>query len=365
MSKAQEIREPTPSVSCTRWSIAYNIIFVLNLATTPLMAYLTEPLPWRVRSTQLSQTTSFDEFVNTTSAYFQHIFNNETAQGQNRLHSTASLFEIWREMTLPFEVPQSDAIDYIVRMPGATFFGAGLRAFAIDFLAANETSRDQMQPWEKCQRDLILGVEVGYMCTWLKKTKENVYAVWNAAAILDTPATSWAKFVYRGLLTCYVLYVLWTRYYRHYRTLLSNLQQIGLSPKYMHYRVVVGDPAYAILSDPFVSVVMVVDMLSSVSYIGIALIQVTQFQDLLLYTSGCIYLSRGVWHAYLMMRILSFLAKRRGWEASFPPVDPGFLAISAYMYCGPVLSILGTTSLIWALYFMWSIFLPQALQDQA
>ncbi|CAK4675239.1 unnamed protein product, partial [Aphanomyces euteiches] len=111
------------------------------------------------------------------------------------------------------------------------------------------------------------------MCIWLKKTKENVYAVWNAAAILDTPATSWAKFVYRGLLTCYVLYVLWTRYYRHYRTLLSNLQQIGLSPKYMHYRVVVGDPAYAILSDPFVSVAMVVDMLSSVSYIGIALVQ--------------------------------------------------------------------------------------------
>ncbi|KAF0725540.1 hypothetical protein Ae201684_016016 [Aphanomyces euteiches] len=251
-------------------------------------------------------------------------------------------------MTLPFEVPRTDAIDYIVRMPGATFFGTGLRAFTIDFLAANETSRDQMQPWQKCQLDLILGSNVGDMCIWLRKTKENVYAVWNAADILDTPATSWAKFVDRGLLTCYVLYVLWTRYYRHYRTLLSNLQQIGLSP-----------------NDPFVSVAMVVDMLSSVSYIGIALVQVTQFQDLLLYTSGCIYLSRGVWYAYLMMRILSFVVKKRGWEASFPPVDPGFLAVSAYMYCGPVVSILGTTSLIWALYFMWSIFLPQALQDQA
>ncbi|KAH9192000.1 hypothetical protein AeNC1_006033 [Aphanomyces euteiches] len=190
-------------------------------------------------------------------------------------------------------------------MPGSTFFGAGLRAFAINFLTSNATNRDQMQPWQKCQYSVILGLKLCDVCIWLKKTKENVYAVWNAAAILDTPAASWAKFVYRSLLTCYVLYVLWTRYYRHYRTLLSNLQQFGLSPKYTQYRVVVGDPAYAVLSDPFV----------------------------------CGY---GV-----------------------EPLDPGFLAISAYMYCGPVVSIMGTTRLIWLFYFMWSMLLPQALEDQA
>ncbi|KAH9141245.1 hypothetical protein AeRB84_014562 [Aphanomyces euteiches] len=342
MSKVQEIRESTPSVSCTRWSIAYNIIFVLNLATTPFMAYLTEPLPWRVGSTQMPQTTSFDGFVNTTSAYFQHIFNNETVQGHSRLDNAVNAFSIWRELTLPFEIPQSDAIDYIIHMPGSTFFGAGLRAFAINFLTSNATSRDQMQPWQKCQYSVILGLKLCDVCIWLKKTKENVYAVWIAAAILDTPAASWAKFVYRSLLTCYVLYVLWTRNYRHYRTLLSNLEQFGLSPKYTQYRVVVGDPAYAVLSDPFVSVAMVIDMLSSVSYIGIALIQVTQFQDLWLYTSGCFYLSRGVWYAYLMMRTLSFVAKRRG----------------------TIVSIMGTTHLIWLFYFMWSMLLPQALEDQ-
>ncbi|KAH9074096.1 hypothetical protein Ae201684P_015994 [Aphanomyces euteiches] len=41
----EEIRRPTTTASFTRWSFGYNIIFILNLVTTPFTAYLTEPRP--------------------------------------------------------------------------------------------------------------------------------------------------------------------------------------------------------------------------------------------------------------------------------------------------------------------------------
>ncbi|CAK4725652.1 unnamed protein product [Aphanomyces euteiches] len=237
-------------------------------------------------------------------------------------------------MTLQYAIPDRDMIDYIIRMPASLYYGQGLRSFLVDFLASNETTRNQTQPWQLCQHGQIVAIDVSDLCVWVEATaQESSYTVWAVASVLETPESCWAKFLFRTLLTIYVLYV---RYYCHYVILLSNLRQVGISPQYTRYKIVVGDPAYAILSDPVVSVGMVVDTLWGVPYIAVALIQVTQFQDVWLYISGCVYLSRGVWFAYLFMQVLSAMVKKWGWEASFPPVDPGFLAIAAYIYCGPV-----------------------------
>ncbi|CAK4139107.1 unnamed protein product [Aphanomyces euteiches] len=237
-------------------------------------------------------------------------------------------------------------------MPASLYYGQGLRSFLVDFLASNETTRNQTKPWQLCQHGQIVAIDVSDLCVWVEATaQESSYTVWAVASVLETPESCWAKFLFRTLLTIYALYVLWARYYCHYVILLSNLRQVGISPQYTRYKIVVGDPAYAILSDPVVSVGMVVDTLWGVPYIAVALIQVTQFQD--------------VWFAYLFMQVLSAMVKKWRWEASFPPVDPGFLAIAAYIYCGPVVSVMGTTRLVWLFHESWSLFLPEPLQGQA
>ncbi|CAK4632772.1 unnamed protein product [Aphanomyces euteiches] len=94
---------------------------------------------------------------------------------------------------------------------------------------------------------------------------------------------------------------------------------------------------------------MVVDIYGGAGYVTLGLKRVTQFQDLLLYASGCVYMSR-YW---------------RRWEATYADVDPAFLSISAYIYSGPIISILGTTPIMWLFYQMWSIFVPSALENEA
>ncbi|CAK4345295.1 unnamed protein product [Aphanomyces euteiches] len=200
-----------------------------------------------------------------------------------------------------------------------------------------------------------MGLTLSTLCIWLEKIQEGQYNVWAGTALVDARTSCWVRFIFRSLLTSYVCYALWTRYHSHYRTLLSNLRHIGLSRRYTRYKVVVGDPAYAILSDPVVSVFMVLDLWAGVGYLGIAVVKVTQFVDAWLY----------IWYASMMMRILSFAVKKRHWEASFQPIDPGFLAICAKIYSGPVVSIMGRTRLVWIIYVAWSLFLPETLEDNA
>ncbi|CAK4419347.1 unnamed protein product, partial [Aphanomyces euteiches] len=72
-----------------------------------------------------------------------------------------------------------------------------------------------------------------------------------------------------------------------------------------------------------------------------------------------------VWFAYLCMRGLSAVVKWRRWEASFAPVDPGFLAICAYVYGGPMTSAIVLSPVTWLAKKSYSFFLPSALHGQA
>ncbi|KAH9140696.1 hypothetical protein AeRB84_015086 [Aphanomyces euteiches] len=142
----------------------------------------------------------------------------------------------------------------------------------------------------------------------------------------------------------YVLYLLWTRYYRHYCVLFGNLRGVGISPEYVRYQIVVGDPAYAILRS---------------MYTALAITRLTQFHDVWLYITGCMYLARYVSFSYLFMRIFSLVVKWQRWETTFSPADPGFLAIAAYIYSGPIMSVFGCTAVhVWFGYFInsWTYF---------
>ncbi|CAK5017607.1 unnamed protein product, partial [Aphanomyces euteiches] len=93
-----------------------------------------------------------------------------------------------------------------------------------------------------------------------------------------------------------------------------------------------------ILSDPRVAAVMVADLMSTPAY---------------------------VWQGYLVMRGVSYLTKRRRWEAKFAPIDPGMLGFVAFLYGGPLFTLIGNTSLIAIFHFTWGFFLPSALEMEA
>ncbi|KAH9138134.1 hypothetical protein AeRB84_017496 [Aphanomyces euteiches] len=313
-----EIRRLAVKVSFTRWSLAYNAIFVLNLVTTPFMAYLIEPYPGQVISNQREQTASFEEFTRKTCSFFQQIYNNETMDTQTtcRRDLTTNTFAMRRSMTFPFESLHDDAFGYMIKMPASLFYGTGMHSVVLSFLAANETTRKQdVKPWQFCQQGCLFGMPVVDLSVWIDQIEET-----NA-----------------------------------------NSTHLGLSKDYLRYEIVLGDPAYAILSDPVVSFVMVLDIWWSVSYVTIAVIRVSQLQDIIVNINGCLYLSRCVWLAYLGMRTMASVVKWRCWEASFACVDPGLLAILAYIYCGPIIALFGTTRLVFIYYVLWNIGLSSDL----
>ncbi|CAK4682129.1 unnamed protein product [Aphanomyces euteiches] len=249
------------------------------------MAYLTEPRPGQTLPSTLPASMSFDEYVNHTSAYLQQLYNNETLSSSlsNRRDLATNTFGIRRDMAMPACMSEDDALSLLPHIP--------------------------------------------------------------CLQINEQPETVWIKFVFRLLLSLYILYVLWSQYYRHYKTLQLQLRQRGLSSAHSRYEIVVGDPAYVIMSNWTILLAMIVDTWLGVGYTTVA--------------------ASRVWCAYLGMRVMSSVVKWRRWEASFAPIDPSILAIMGYVYTGPMVSILNTPQMVKLYQTTWSTFLPPALEKQA
>ncbi|KAH9102413.1 hypothetical protein LEN26_015543 [Aphanomyces euteiches] len=363
----EEIRRPTTTASFTRWSFAYNIIFILNLVTTPFTAYLTEPRPVEVNLNKLPTWNSFDEYVVVMTGYLSGLYNNKTMDASvvSRRDPGTNTFAFRHDMTIPFQVDDNDAFSTLLKMPSALFYGLGIQSYASNFMKANETIRNQMRPWQMCQHERLLGMTWIEICIWMDEIGQNRYTVWAVTLIYEAQTTIWLKCAYRCVLSSYVLWMLWKRYYRHYAVLLSNLRLYGIESKYIRYEIVVGDPVYAILSDPVIAFGLILDFWWNLDYVSLGLMRVAQFQDFWMYVTGCIYLSRYVWCSYFGVQIMSYVVKRRRWELKFTPLDPALLAIGAFVYCGPVVSILATTKLVWIFYLAWGFFLPSSMRLQA
>ncbi|KAH9159086.1 hypothetical protein AeNC1_019116 [Aphanomyces euteiches] len=110
---------------------------------------------------------------------------------------------------------------------------------------------------------------------------------------------------------------------------------------------------------------MNIDSVWGTGYIIIGIIRVSQFHDIWLYVSGCMFLAHYIWLSYLGMQILSFVVKRRRWEAWYAPVDPGFLAIATYIQGGPYMSLLMSTPLVWIFYTAGCFFQPASHDNEA
>ncbi|KAH9144495.1 hypothetical protein AeRB84_011548 [Aphanomyces euteiches] len=329
-------------VKYSRGSLLFNGLFTLKLVCTPFFAYMTEPWPWHVlNSADVPLFDSFDAFRNASFAYFYSVFNNQTLEPSTVLcrESATNSNLVRKNVALPEHVRPDNCMDFVCRWPGAVFYSSGFRRFSCDFLAQSNANRTS-KLWFDCEHAQFFGTPMSEVCIWIEPTRENdqgnrLFTVYHVSLIWEKAAWSWAKLALRGVLSSYIIRVLWRRYYRHYPPLLVNLEQIGLGAQFTKYIVLIGDPSFLILSDAFVPVAMVVDILFGVAYMTDAILRVSQFSDFFAFVLGCIYISRYVWTGYLVMRFLSWVVKRRGDVAKFAPVDPAILALAAYFYGGP------------------------------
>ncbi|KAG9400954.1 hypothetical protein AC1031_009678 [Aphanomyces cochlioides] len=202
---------------------------------------MTEPLPGVTTRINIPDWHSFQEFTQIMATVFQTVYHNKiNSTIVIEQDASSNTFAMRYTLDLPYSIPEDQIQDCLLRLPGSAFYGAGTQSYFTSFLTSNAEPRATMQPWRRCQHVYLAGINFGEMCFWMDEIEpvsgstSPRYQVWAAIYSLETPQLCWIKFVFRSLVTTYVLYVLWTRYYRHYRVLERNLRFVGLGPEYQN-----------------------------------------------------------------------------------------------------------------------------------
>ncbi|RHY25125.1 hypothetical protein DYB32_008509 [Aphanomyces invadans] len=313
-------------IFCMHGGLSPELSQMEQIKRFPLMAYATEPFPWTIPARDNFTWTSFDTYTAVATSMLQALYNNHT-MGPDVvcMRSVDSNSHAVRySLTFP---PSHELVDHpfdsfraLVSFPGSLFYGAGLRAFVYDFLAANDSMRSMGATWQRCHHVRLLGQAVGEACTWIEppSTQAAQFTVYHGVVILETDVWSWVKLSYRSLLACYILRILWHQYYRHVTALHTQLQVVGLDdwPECASFHVVVGDPIGLVVSDPV------------------------------------------VWCGFLTMQLLTVAIKRSGKEAKYRPVHPDLLIVAAYCYGGPVVALCATTPVMALFHLVWGLFVP-------
>ncbi|KAH9130600.1 hypothetical protein LEN26_008372 [Aphanomyces euteiches] len=233
---------------------------------------------------------------------------------------TIRRFVLHRVIALPpTTVPTTAVFPNLVRFPGSIFYGAGIRQYITNFISKDVVDR-RSSPLYHCQRNYYYGTVFSDSCLWLEPmppliATEDSYEVYFSSFVWEHAIWSWFKFGYRCLLTLYILQVLWQRYGRHYKDLFQSLHSIGVQEDhYRHYEVIMGDPTYLVVSNPLVSLVMMIDIMLAPDFIAWSVERVTQFRDISSFSLGCFYSSRVEWIFFHAMLVLSSQGPRMGSE---------------------------------------------------
>ncbi|KAH9094966.1 hypothetical protein LEN26_017994 [Aphanomyces euteiches] len=345
---------PVPSIHSApslayfnKFSIIYSTFFVLKLTTTPLLAYITEPLPWSIPRQTFGYWDSFQEFNVGTFSNLEIVYQQHILPGNYPItfyDSSHAMFFLRFDKILPSNIPSEDALSLLVRFPGAILYGNGMSNFVDTFLSQNVSERNGRADLFQCEYVRYFGFPLDDTCIWIIPLAEpNEYSVFYGKVIWENFTWCWFKLIFRCLLTTYIAFVLYKRYYAHYKSLVVDLETIGVDSKFNQYEIIVGDPTCLILSDPFVTFIMLVDGWFGGAYIGMSIVRVSQFEDLWAFALGCFYTSRFVWVGFFAMKLLSVFVKRYQLEATFAPVDPGLMSLTATLYAGPIFSLVGQT----------------------
>ncbi|KAF0688642.1 Aste57867_19754 [Aphanomyces stellatus] len=350
-------------VKLNKFSLVYSCVFVANLVTEPLKAYVSEPLPWSLNATLLDNAnSSFNDFVNSTYNLFASKYNNRTLSPNTMVSHDKDANTVLLRYIVALPSNEVDGCNsYLINFPGSMLYGKGLVEFVCNFLAQSPSAQQLAMPRYMCQHFLFARYFViGEHCVWIEPLpKPGIFSVYHALQVTEKSPWSWIKFSFRLCVSGCIFFEIWRLYYRHYGPLLSNLkalgiQQVGKSSSM--YIVYVGDPTWIILSHPYISLTMIVDILYSTSYSVVSLFRVNQLQDFWQFVIGSFCGSNFVWASYAAMRYSTSLIKYFRWEKYFEPLDPSTMALTASFYAGPLLYLICHSPLILMFQFLIQVF---------
>ncbi|KAG9398058.1 hypothetical protein AC1031_014975 [Aphanomyces cochlioides] len=243
-------------VQVNRLSIFINALFMANIIVAPLFAYFTEPFPWASPPPIRDTWGDFGYYNNWTFAYLEHIYNVETWSKDLLMafNATTSTYATRTKMTFSPNATLADTINWFswYKCLNCSFYIC--RLVIVGAITMLTRARLDFNA-----NELYFGVPSSDSCLWFESTKDdNVYMVYYATILLDGPILSWSKFSIRCSLSIYITWTLWRRYYSTFESL--NLRDIGVAKDYVGYEIYPDDATCLIVSDPFVSLIFVIDL---------------------------------------------------------------------------------------------------------
>ncbi|EQC25850.1 hypothetical protein SDRG_16299 [Saprolegnia diclina VS20] len=333
-----------PPVFGVRWNwraVAVSVVMAVNVATMPLVSYLSEPLPWAhdTNATALVSRCAVNVSMCTSDALRFFQAHASVVSNRNRYYHSQDLDMLQTSLRLPLE--NETSASWVDSLPYSFYFSLDQVRWAT-LVAHGELNATGNVAVSRC-----LGLPVLLSVLWLSRKdgdysdKANIYFGYQIAPHAQVAA--YVKCVGRVCFAVYILYYMWRHYYRHYQHLLQSLHQYGLykARPGTVFEIIVGDPTSVILLHPIVPLFFAIDVASSPNYLASASVRVVQVANAQAFCLGCLYLSRTVLFAYGVILLASAGAKALKREHWFTTdVDPTLVAVVVVLIAGPLTLLL-------------------------
>ncbi|EQC36325.1 hypothetical protein SDRG_06430 [Saprolegnia diclina VS20] len=315
------------------------------VASAPLHAYVYEDLPWALDPPPVlmpnatwAQTEAFWLL------FAKDRFTSETfLDGTSYSHDPTTNTDIYRMVLnllepIPLEKCHSN---FLTKLNNGAILSNGLQETLCNFAASPNASLAASVG--ACQDNKLGGIQQSVVCVWLapgddltlhanSSSTSGLYTYYNIFLMRPSIPFLYAKLTWRVALVMQIGYRLYFDYFRHCRELLRDCALVE-GPR---CEVFFGDPTSLILLDPWITLVMSLDVWLSAAVIGSSTLAAAQMDDTWQFLLGCLYLARMEWIAYFSLAIASRILKRLHLEGRFTPVDPTLVSITATLIAGPL-----------------------------
>ncbi|EQC30906.1 hypothetical protein SDRG_11386 [Saprolegnia diclina VS20] len=363
------------TVRMNRVGLALSVVSLLNIASMPMKAYISEYLPWRAPPTVPDTYANYSDFNAQKLAFNGALYNNETlSRGATYLTDTVHDIQVMRYVLFPALVApisrDNCLSQFLVGLPGLVFFTPAQMDYLCHLVEATNATTPVGVESGSCFRNTQLTLEIGTICLWVTRG-DAVYGSNDSLAltysfVYNAPRYCtwlWCKFAYRVFTTGIVIRRLWSQYYRHIVHLRQRLvlESHVATPRRdrWRYELVLGDPTAIILLDAWVALAFVVDIWLSTANVGIAVLRASQNSDIVVNLLNILYLSRTVWFGYFGLCMTAHLLRRYEAQHLFDEVDPTMVAIGVTVF-GPLISWLsGNWAPLASVYhWLFSVLVP-------
>ncbi|KDO18375.1 hypothetical protein SPRG_16156 [Saprolegnia parasitica CBS 223.65] len=371
---ADSSQQPTRryAVKCNYVGLFLSTCSLLNIASMPMKAYISEYLPWRAPPVMPDMFSNFSDFSAHMLAFDKRLYNNATLpQGATYVTDWTNDVQVMRQVLYPSVLaplaPEACLGSFLLGMPGLIFYTPAQMDLLCSLVATTNASELYFPPGA-CFANALSSRNVGTSCYWIDHGNTLTNATEPDAVTLTYVYNAtryykwlWCKFAYRILSTCFVIYRLWTQYYRHCLWLhrrLARASHFATPPTTnWRYELVLGDPTAIILMDPMVALVFLVDIWISIGNVGVAVLRASQNGDVTVNLLNILYLSRTVWFGYFALCLTAFCLRRYSKQHLFADVDTTMVAIGVTVY-GPLISWLSGNVAALAAAYQWCFTAP-------